>query len=53
MMVYTVPKVAESPGGTQIWFGRGRAAQALKPITISKGYVCQKWYPIVGISLKI
>ena len=26
----------KTPGGTQIWFGRGCAARALKPIPISK-----------------
>ena len=29
-------------GGTQIWFGQGCAAQASKPITISRGQFSRK-----------
>ena len=35
-------------GSTQIWFGQGCAAQASKPIPISKGHFGRKRYPFVG-----
>ena len=35
-------------GGTQIWFRRGCAAEATKPVPIFKGYFGGKGYPLLG-----
>ena len=42
--------------GTQIWFGRGCAAQASKPLPIFKGHFGKKGYALLrifGLSQKI
>ena len=35
-------------GGTQIWFRRGCAAEAAKPVPIFKGHFGGKGYPLLG-----
>ena len=35
-------------GGTQIWFRRGCAAEAAKPVPIFKGHFGRKGYPLLG-----
>ena len=36
-------------GGTQIWFRRGCAAEAAKPVPIFKGYFGGIGYPLLGV----
>ena len=36
-------------GGTQIWFRRGCAAEAAKPVPIFKGHFGGKGYPLLGL----
>ena len=36
-------------GGTQIWFRRGCAAEAAKPVPIFKGHLCGKGYPLLRV----
>ena len=36
-------------GGTQIWFRRGCAAEAAKPVPIFKGHFGGKGYPLLGV----
>ena len=43
--------VSSYPGGggvTQIWFRRGCAAEATKPVPIFKGHFGRKGYPVLG-----
>ena len=51
----TIPRgIGSSPGGggggggTQIWFRRGCAAEAAKPVPIFKGPFGGKGYPLLG-----
>ena len=39
-------------GGTQIWFRRGCAAEAAKPVPIFKGNFGGKGYPLLGVLFK-
>ena len=39
-------------GGTQIWFRRGCAAEAAKPVPIFKGHFGGKGYPLLGVSIQ-
>ena len=39
-------------GGTQIWFRRGCAAEAAKPVPIFKGHFGGKGYPLVGFFIQ-
>ena len=39
-------------GGTQIWFRRGCAAEAAKPVSIFKGHFGGKWYPLLGVFIQ-
>ena len=39
-------------GGTRLWFGRGCAARASKPLPFSKGHFVQKRYPLQGFFTK-
>ena len=39
----------EPPGGTQMLFGQGCAAEASKPVPIFKGHFGGKGYPSLGI----
>ena len=44
-----------APGGgegTQIWFWRGCAAEAAKPVPIFKGHFCGKGYPLLGVFIQ-
>ena len=43
----------QSRGGTRLWFGRGCAARASKPLPFSKGHFDQKRYPFLRIFRKI
>ena len=36
-------------GGTQIWFRRGCAAEAAKPVPIFKGHFGEKGYPLLRV----
>ena len=36
-------------GGTQIWFRRGCAAEAAKPVPIFKGHFGGKGYPLLRV----
>ena len=36
-------------GGTLIWFRRGCAAEAAKPVPIFKGHFGGKGYPLLGV----
>ena len=39
-------------GGTQIWFRRGCAAEAAKPVPIFKGHFGGKGYPLLRFLVK-
>ena len=39
-------------GGTQIWFRRGCAAEAAKPVPIYKGHFGGKGYPLLGVCIQ-
>ena len=39
-------------GGTQIWFQRGCAAEAAKPVPIYKGHFGGKGYPLLGVLIQ-
>ena len=39
-------------GGTQIWFRRGCAAEAAKPVPIFKGHFGGKGYPLLGVFIQ-
>ena len=39
-------------GGTQIWFRRGCAAEAAKPVPIFKGHFDGKGYPLLGVFIQ-
>ena len=39
-------------GGTQIWFRRGCAAEAAKPIPIFKGHFGGKGYPLLRVFIQ-
>ena len=39
-------------GGTQIWFRRGYAAEAAKPVPIFKGHFGGKGYPLCFVLLE-
>ena len=39
-------------GGTQIWFRRGCAAEAAKPVPIFKGHFGRKGYPLLGVFIQ-
>ena len=41
-----------SGGGTQIWFRRGCAAEAAKPVPIFKGHFGGKGYPLLGVFIQ-
>ena len=45
------PKLHRHPGGggTQIWFRRGCAAEAAKPVPIFKGHFGGKGYPLLRV----
>ena len=36
-------------GGIRIWFGRGCAADAAKPLPVFMGHFGRKYYPFLGI----
>ena len=38
--------------GTQIWFRRGCAAEAAKPVPIFKGHFGGKGYPLLGVFIQ-
>ena len=40
-------------GDTQIWFRRGCAAEAAKPVPIFKGHFGGKGYPLLGFFKKM
>ena len=40
---------ARGGGGTQIWFRRGCAAEAAKPVPIFKGHFGGKGYPLLRV----
>ena len=40
---------ARGGGGTQIWFQRGCAAEAAKPVPIFKGHFGGKGYPLLRV----
>ena len=46
------PAAPIRPGGTQIWFGWGCAAQVSKPLPIFKGHFGWKRYPLLRIFLE-
>ena len=39
-------------GGTQIWFRRGCATEAAKPVPIFKGHFGGKGYPLLGFFIQ-
>ena len=39
-------------GGTQIWFRRGCAAEAAKPVPIFKGHFGGKGYPLLQVFIQ-
>ena len=43
---------ARGGGGTQIWFRRGCAAEAAKPVPIFKGHFGGKGYPLSGVFIQ-
>ena len=42
-------KIPGGGGGTQIWFRRGCAAEAAKPVPIFKGHFGGKGYPLLRV----
>ena len=50
---FVIPNPGGGGGGTQIWFRRGCAAEAAKPVPIFKGHFGGKWgYPLLGVLFK-
>ena len=45
----TCPRARGGGGGTQIWFRRGCAAEAAKPVPIFKGHFGGKGYPLLRV----
>ena len=57
VLAYFYTFVGWCPGGggggvTQIWFRRGCAAEAAKPVPIFKGHFGGKGYPLLGVFIQ-
>ena len=52
MLIKVKPPPPPGGGGTQIWFRRGCAAEAAKPVPIFKGHFGGKGYPLLGVFIK-
>ena len=52
-MTFVITKFPGGGGGsTQIWFRRGCAAEAAKPVPIFKGHFGGKGYPLLGVFIQ-
>ena len=49
---YKKVNLTRGGGGTQIWFRRGCAAEAAKPVPIFKGHFGGKGYPLLGVFIQ-